>query len=276
MRPSFIRKIMANRSFNRMQKQLNALKKLQCNTTKLLSSKELNLINIFNNEEILNSWKHWQDKFDSLNIPDLTEGVNPGDRKAIFFLIRHFKPESVLEIGTHIGASTVNIASALNYNQTELQIKPAFRTIDIRDVNSVSEKPWIQYGTDRSPLEIIKNFELDSFVEFITDTSLNYFEKTTETFDFIFLDGDHIATTVYQEIPMALEKLNNGGIILLHDYFPNGKPLWSNKSELCGPFLATERLIKEGSDIVILPLGNLPWKTKLNSNVTSLALCLKN
>jgi len=276
MLPSFIyRKIMTNKSLSREQKQLNALKKIQCDTTNLLSSKEVNLINIFNNEKILNSWKNWQDKMDSVNIPDFTGGVNPGDRKAIFFLIRHFKPKSVLEIGTHIGASTVNIASAIINNQTELKIKPTFRTLDIRDVNSVSEKPWLQYGTDKSPLELIKNFEFDSFVEFITDTSFNYFEKTTETYDFIFLDGDHSAKTVYQEITMALDKLNKGGIILLHDYFPNGKPLWSNNSVIYGPFWATELLIKERADIVILPLGGLPWKTKLNSNFTSLALCLK-
>lgn len=266
---------MTNKSLSREQKQLNALKKIQCDTTNLLSSKEVNLINIFNNEKILNSWKNWQDKMDSVNIPDFTGGVNPGDRKAIFFLIRHFKPKSVLEIGTHIGASTVNIASAIINNQTELKIKPTFRTLDIRDVNSVSEKPWLQYGTDKSPLELIKNFEFDSFVEFITDTSFNYFEKTTETYDFIFLDGDHSAKTVYQEITMALDKLNKGGIILLHDYFPNGKPLWSNNSVIYGPFWATELLIKERADIVILPLGGLPWKTKLNSNFTSLALCLK-
>ena len=73
---------------------------------------------------------------------------------------------------------------------------------------------------------------------------------------------------------MALDKLNKGGVILLHDYFPNGKPLWSNNYVVEGPYLATERLINE-IEIDILPLGNLPWKTKMESNKTSLALCLK-
>ena len=212
---------------------------------------------------------------DSFNTSNFTGGVNPGDRKAIFFLIRYFKPKAVLEIGTHIGASTINIASAVYYNQLELKIKPTFKTIDIKDVNSINEKPWLQYGMNKSPIEMIENFKFESFVEFITDTSINYFEKTKETYDFIFLDGDHSAETVYQEIPMALSKLNRGGIILLHDYFPNAEPLWSNEPLIDGPYLATERHIIEGAEIVILPLGSLPWPTKLNSNVTSLAVLLK-
>jgi len=58
--------------------------------------------------------------------------------------------------------------------------------------------------------------------------SLDYLAGCAQTFDFIFLDGDHAARTVYQEVPAALRLLNSGGVILLHDYFPNLRPLWSN------------------------------------------------
>tara|TARA_Y100000996_G_C22027152_1_gene439334 strand:- start:137 stop:526 length:390 start_codon:yes stop_codon:yes gene_type:complete len=126
----------------------------------------------------------------------------------------------------------------------------------------------------KSPSDMIRELSGQSSVDFITNDSLDYFEKTQDTFDFIFLDGGHLPETVYQEIPRALSKLNKDGVILLHDYFPNGKPIWSNKYVLEGPFLATERLKKE-TDINILPLGDLPWKTKLGSKKTSLALCVK-
>ena len=149
------------------------------------------------------------------------------------------------------------------------------KTLDIRDVNSISEKPWLQYGTEKSPVEMIRCLKYETFVEFITDTSFNYFETNDEKFDFIFLDGDHSGKTVYREIPLALKKLKKTGIILLHDYFPNGKPLWSKGSIIPGPYLATERLIVEGAAISIIPLGDLPWSTKLDSNKTSLALLLK-
>jgi len=255
--------------------ELNFLDRINCDTSNLLSKRNVVLTNIFNSEKIKVSWPKVEKELDAFNIPDFTGGVNPGDRRAIFYLMRYFKPNSVLEIGTHIGASTVNIASALSQNQLEDNTHSSLKTLDIRDVNSISEKPWLEYGTKESPIEMIKSLKYENFVEFIVDTSFNYFKTSDEKFDLIFLDGDHSGKTVYKEIPSALKKLNKGGVILLHDYFPNGQPLWSNKSALHGPYLATERHIVEGADISIIPLGDLPWPTKLDSNTTSLALLLK-
>ena len=42
-----------------------------------------------------------------------TGGVNPGDRRAVYYLIRSLRPANVLEIGTHVGASTLHIAAGL-------------------------------------------------------------------------------------------------------------------------------------------------------------------
>lgn len=120
-------------------RKLYSLKKSKVNTNNLASIKEINLRYILNNDEILNSWKNWQDKLNAFNFVDFMGGVNPGDQRAIFYLIRYLKPKAVLEIGTHIGASTVNIASALNYNQNKFLTKSIFKTVDIRDVNSISK-----------------------------------------------------------------------------------------------------------------------------------------
>jgi hypothetical protein len=122
---------------------------------------------------------------------------------------------------------------------------------------------------------MVNEMGYETFVEFITDSSLSYFAKCKSRFDLIFLDGDHAASTVYQEIPAALNLLNLDGVILLHDYFPELKPLWSHIPVIPGPFLATERLVKEGANLVVLPLGKLPWPSNLQSNATSLALLLR-
>ncbi len=81
--------------------------------------------------------------------------------------------------------------------------------------------------------------------------------------------------TVYQEIPAALSMLNPNGVIFLHDYFPELRPLWSDIPMIPGPFLATKRLEREGAKLVVLPLGTSPWPTKEQSNATSLALLLR-
>lgn len=259
----------------REMKALSPIQRLECEVKNLRPRSRVDLRELFDSHNIEVRWGHSTRETDVFAIPDGTGGVNPGDRKAIYYLISTLNPSSVLEIGTHIGASTLNIASALFMNRVESGRQANLVSVDINDVNSPPSKPWLKHGATKSPIEMVSEMGYEAFVEFITDTSLSYFTKCERRFDFIFLDGDHAAKTVYQEIPAALSALKQNGMILLHDYFPKLKPLWSNGSVIPGPFLATERLAKEGANLVVLPLGKLPWPTKLQSDVTSLALLLR-
>jgi len=257
-------------------KELNAIQRLECKTDKLRRKSDLSLSNIFDSRNIESMWSDSKKDIDLFSVPDGTGAVNPGDRRAIYYLISNLEPLTVLEIGTHIGASTLYIASALYMSQIKNGNNASLTTVDIVDVNSPIEKPWIKYGTSHSPFEMIETLKYGSFVEFIADSCLHYAANCERRFDFIFLDGDHSAPTVYQEIPVALNLLNQNGVILLHDYFPDMEPLWSNGSVIPGPCCATERLLEEGANLTVLPLGKLPWPTKLQSKVTSLALLLRN
>jgi hypothetical protein len=145
-------------------------------------------------------------------------------------------------------------------------------SVDIRDVNDPVATPWRAYGSELSPLEMLKKMGCDDLVTFVVMDSLDFFPKCEQQFDLIFLDGSHSSAAVYEEVPAALKVLAPGGYILLHDYFPNLRPLWSNRAVVPGPYLATRRLEREGAPIKVLPLGGLPWFTKLRSKVTSLAL----
>jgi predicted O-methyltransferase YrrM len=196
-----------------------------------------------------------------------TGGVNPGDRRALFYLVRAFRPARVLEIGTHIGASTLYIGAALMRGGCE-QI-PRLVTVDIEDVNDSPHSCWRQVGLAKSPKQMAE--ELNATIE-VTDDSRHFFATTKERFDFIFLDGDHAAETAYEDIVGSLDVVNKNGLIVLHDYFPGGRPLWSDGSGLCGPFTAAEKVRAIGVAIKVIPLGSLPWPTKLGSHVTSLAL----
>ena len=244
-----------------------------CITNNLLPSEAVSLDEIFTNKETSKLWEITERHIESYNLPDGTGGVNPGDRKAIFYLTNHFKPTSVLEVGTHIGASTIHIASALAQNNL---IGPSLTTVDLLDVNDQLSKPWIKFGSKTSPLEMIKDQNLENIANFITKPSIEFLKSCKSKFDFIFLDGSHQAEMVYQEVPLALNLLNKNGVILLHDYYPMLKRLWSDGNIIPGPYLAVEKLKHEGANLKVLPLGKLPWPTKLNSNLTSLALLLKN
>jgi predicted O-methyltransferase YrrM len=112
-------------------------------------------------------------------------------------------------------------------------------------------------------------------VKFVARSSLDFLADPGEDFNLIFLDGDHSAPTVYREIPAALQRLSPGGLILLHDYFPGGRSLWPGDPVIAGPWLGIERLRREGAKLQVLPLGDLPWPTKLGRSVTSLAVVVR-
>ena len=198
-------------------------------------------------------------------------GVNPGDRRAIYSLIMALKPRSVLEVGTHIGASTIHIAAALK----RLGERGHLTTIDIEDVNHSQHGPWTKAGMRNSPSDAAKELGLQDQIEFRTGPCQDFMDATDRRFDLIFLDGAHASTNVYEELGKALPLLNKDGVILLHDYYPDGKALFPDGQTLAGPFLAMARVRSENPNIDVLPLGALPWRTKQGSNLTTLALVAK-
>jgi predicted O-methyltransferase YrrM len=227
----------------------------------------------FRNEHVDDEWRAIEQEIGGLEITSKAGGVNPGDRRAIYYLVRHFQPRAVLEIGTHIGASTVHIAAALRKaQQDDPPASYGLTTVDVADVNDPSTTPWLQYGSTYSPAEMVARLGYENHVSFITGRSLDYLASCEEQYDFIFLDGDHAAQTVYAEVPAALRVLRARGVVLLHDYFPGLRPLWSDGSVIPGPWLATKRLHSDDARFEIIPLGELPWPTKLGSSTTSLAL----
>jgi predicted O-methyltransferase YrrM len=227
----------------------------------------------FDRKDLDEEWRAAESKIAGLGITDRAGGVNLGDRRALYYLVKYLRPRSVLEVGTHVGASTVHIAAALaalaNENPAE---RYSLTTVDIVDVNDTVTKPWQRLGSTFSPAEMIERLGYTNLVTFKAKSSLDYLAECPQRFDFVFLDGFHTASHVVHEIPAALNKLAQGGYVLLHDYYPNEQPLWTDGHVERGPFLATEKLRSAGAALEVLPLGALPWPTKLGSNVTSLAL----
>lgn len=253
------------------------IRKQSCDGSALADVSQINLDALFRSRTSQEEVAAIEDQVSSLAIPEDSGGVNPGDRRAIYCLVRHLAPKSMLEVGTHIGVSTLYSALALKkLRAINPKISYNLVSVDIRDVNDGGSRPWLKYGSALSPVEMLKKAGCEDLVTFVAMDSLEFFPKSRQQYDLIFLDGSHSSATVYEEVPAALSVLAPGGYVLLHDYFPNLRPLWSNGAVVPGPYLATRRLEKEGAPIKILPLGDLPWATKLRSNATSLALLGKD
>ncbi|TCR61524.1 methyltransferase family protein [Bosea sp. BK604] len=198
---------------------------------------------------------------------DIDGGICPGERRALYQLVASLKPARVLEIGTHIGASTLAIARSL---ATHSGPGAHLTTVDIVDVNDPTHGAFARLGL-ASPRENLMRAGLSDRVTFIAKPSSEYLRETDDRFDLIFLDGDHAAPAVYREFAQALNCLTPNGAILLHDFYPDGRPLYPNGSIEPGPVVAAERITAECRGIGFLPLGELPWESKQGVRTTSLA-----
>ena len=83
---------------------------------------KLDLSEIWSDKSILKEWEEDQKIFNKISIEDYSGGVNSGDRRAIFYLIRHIKPKTILEIGTHLGSSTLSLCQATLRNSISTSI----------------------------------------------------------------------------------------------------------------------------------------------------------
>jgi len=255
--------------------KLNSQKTIPCDAFALGEISQNDLNKIFSNQELALAWQKVEQTLGKLDLPEMTGGVNPGDQRAIYYLVSALRPNSVLEIGTYIGCSVVNIAlAAKRLRNLPKPVKTTITTVDEIDVNDPVRMPWLESNAKCSPKELIDSIECGDLVTFAIQNSLEFIGNAAieEKFDFIFLDGSNEAPQVYREIPAALRLLKQSGFILLHNYFPDLEPLWSNDVLIPGVRLAVQRLENEGARITAMPLGELPWPTKLGSYVTSLAL----
>jgi predicted O-methyltransferase YrrM len=199
---------------------------------------------------------------------DIHGGVCPGERRAIYHLIAFFKPRHLLEIGTHVGASTLVIAQSL---ASHCAAESELITGDILDVNEPQQGAFSKLGV-LSPLNALRKLRLEDRVRFEVKPAQQLMATLSQKMDFIFLDGDHSAKAVYEELSAALDLLSANGVILLHDFYPNGKSLYPEGMIVPGPFVAAERVHREVPRVNVMPLRELPWETKQGVKKTSLAL----
>ena len=210
---------------------------------------DLNKITIDKKNEY--NWINVLPKLRKLEIGKNLGGISRIDQEILYKLIKGYNPKKVLEIGTHIGNSTVAIAMALKGGKNKQLI-----TVDINDVNNRNEKNWLNFGSKKSPKENIEKLKLKNYVKFVISDSKKYMTNTKNKFDLIFLDGNHRTKAIYDELILSINLLEKNGILVLHDYVES-KSIFS----IAGPFLAVKKL----------RLGNKKLKVKLFKK-SSLAL----
>lgn len=163
-----------------------------------------------------------------------TGSIGNHNQKYLTELIKKNGFKKCLELGTHLGISGEAILKGMNNG--------IFCTVDIVDVNRKDTEKYKKYKPEIFPIDRFKAY--NSSVLFYNKGSDDFFNLNKNLFDFIFIDGSHKKENVMKDIINSLSRLEKDGLILLHDYYPNGQPLFENKPAITGPYLAVKELLK--------------------------------
>jgi predicted O-methyltransferase YrrM len=117
--------------------------------------------------------------------------------KLLFKLVQHYKPKTILELGTSLGVGTFMLANG-NPNSKVITLEGCAET------SSVSKKMHLEYQT--------KN------VDFVVSDFITYLRNYEgPNFDFIFIDGDHRGEKLLELLNILDNHIHQESIILLDD-----------------------------------------------------------
>lgn len=138
--------------------------------------------------------------------------VNSRYGRFLYFLVKQFKPQRVLEIGMANGISSAYIASAMATYQPE----GGRHTI----IDPFQSSDW--QGAGR---HLLRRLELDTYVKVIENYSTHAvtdLEQEGETFDFVFIDGNHCLDYTLADVVVTDRVLEVGGLMALDDSMAYG------------------------------------------------------
>lgn len=121
-------------------------------------------------------------------------------------ILHYFQPKNMLELGTHLGLSA----------------KMTLETLPKIQLTTVEGCP--------QTFAFVNNLNVLKKTKFINQTFETFFEENTNSFDAIFLDGNHQKQATIDYVEHALKILNNNGFIILDDiYWSQGmKEAWND------------------------------------------------
>lgn len=119
----------------------------------------------------------------------------------LFRLVNDFEPETILELGTSVGISTMYLAIARSKSKVyTVEGSPEIRKISLENFEKCGLK---------NIHSIPGNF----------DDVLPAILTKTETLDFVFFDGNHRKSATLNYFRLCLEKANNNSVFIFDDIY---------------------------------------------------------
>lgn len=127
----------------------------------------------------------------------------------ILHLVRRYKPDRFLEIGTHRGVTTRTLAEKFPHMQIV--------TVDPGDQIAATDRPRNQVTEYLPQAEIGECVTTHGNVT-VLKQRLEEIEFGKQRFDMVFIDGDHRFSAVLRDTRIALRLVEDPGILIWHDY----------------------------------------------------------
>ena len=151
-------------------------------------------------------------------------GSSVKDMKQLFRLIRYFKPESILELGTSLGKSA--------YAMVLGNPKASIITVE-GDENLVY---FTKQQFQKLGIQNVKNVHSDF------DHYLNQLNQTDKTFDFVLIDGNHRLEPTLRYFEKLRKHLHNDSVVMIDDIY------WSEEMQTAWRTLKTHPNVKQSVD----------------------------
>ncbi len=124
-------------------------------------------------------------------------GITPKRQQLLYRLVRYFKPENILELGTSLGLGSSTMAIA----------NPAAKITTVegcQNTSKIAQKLFDEYS--------LKNIQLH------TSTFEDFFDKNTyEEYDLVYIDGNHNKEKTLQYFELLLTRINSNSILIFDD-----------------------------------------------------------
>ena len=164
----------------------------------------------------------------SIDINTVKGFLDPEEGEALYQYAKKYSIKGdCLEIGSYCGKSSVYLGIAVKENGKKLY------SID-HHKGSEEQQPGEEYfdpdlindagdGIDTLPffLQTIEKSELEGFVIPIVSTSEEAYEDLALNFEMVFIDGGHSEEAAQKDYKLWTQRLNIGGLLAIHDVFPN-------------------------------------------------------
>lgn len=138
----------------------------------------------------------WTDDEDTQNLLNLCRGK-----------------KTILELGTHWGYTTENIAR--NFPSSTIHTVDIIQGEMVEDVDNISELGKLEILPEEESGKMITQRNVFQHKM----STREFFEGLTMKFDLIFIDASHQYDAVMEDTQMALAHLNPGGTLVWHDVY---------------------------------------------------------